>query len=317
MRALRSPLMMLLAAVLVAAGLIAAPPVLEPADAAGGCKSSGVSGNCRFYRPVLRPGGGGKADPICYYKDGGDKVDVDCIGADGLWVNDHECYMAEASPQPPLTDPVWGGRTNGKIWTCVDRFGKDRLVWLPGPPNFPNYQAQGSLEVNLENTAIATAPSWESGHTGVVGLPVWLWSKNTVEWESRYGPQGKESTIIDESGAAVTGRIRARVTKVTADWGDGSPRATCNPYIAADGTRRIGEEFDTSKINPSDRSTWGPRGPHACSHVYTEPGEYHLVVRNHWSVWGNEWDGTPIGSNMVVSSSKIIPFGESMVVVTG
>ena len=66
------------------------------------------------------PGSGGTtpvAAPICTSTDY--RREVPCDGYLGYWAQSNQCYISSASPQPPVTDPVWQGNTTGAIYNCT------------------------------------------------------------------------------------------------------------------------------------------------------------------------------------------------------
>lgn len=43
---------------------------------------------------------------------------VPCETGAGTWSDVHSCWVKPASPQPPKSDPVWEGRSDGMIARC-------------------------------------------------------------------------------------------------------------------------------------------------------------------------------------------------------
>jgi hypothetical protein len=102
---------------------------------------------------VVVPGGGGSGggdsgggstspDPqrTCTFTLGDNPKDVPCSSDDGWWSQSQQAYCKAASPQPPASDPVWGGRTDGQIYECNRPVNVGAIaavifqIWLAPPP---------------------------------------------------------------------------------------------------------------------------------------------------------------------------------------
>ena len=189
----------------------------------------------------------------------------------GDFNNADGCYYALASPQPPKSDPVWKGHTDGAIWdaTCLSPGGGSGggWVWLadppPGtaaaPPDPADVAARAAAELVLKGPAIRMAP--KVGRMGLVGLPVWMW---TTVSPSRWGPTSATASVRSVSVTAT-----AHVVKVVWSMGDGRS-VTCTrpgtPYTAARGNAAspdCGYRYATSSAGKTDgaytvtaTSTW-------------------------------------------------------------
>lgn len=145
-----------------------------------------------------------------------------CTDAElGNWSNNEQCYLKRWEPQPPFSDPVWQGHTDGAVWACVREQGYDegrhlvtRWVWLPGPPDTVvtdplTLAHQAITAMQLAPPVIRTAPG--VGQVGLVNLPVWLWVEAS---ENTYGPITR-SAEVPGLGVTAVGRVKA------IDWGMG------------------------------------------------------------------------------------------------
>ena len=104
----------------------------------------------------------------------------------GSWNNADGCYYKLASPQPPQSDPIWEGHTNGAIYESVC-FGFEGTgggpVWrATAPPGVaavtPEELAQQAVKLlPIHGPDVGIAP--ELGKQGLVGLPVWMWTTVT------------------------------------------------------------------------------------------------------------------------------------------
>lgn len=138
----------------------------------------------------------------------------------GVWDPGSGCYLQPADPQPPRSDPAWGGHSGGEIdeSTCPGTLGTGGgPVWRASPP-------PGGRSVNPEQLAerairrlpiagpdIAMAPK-PSG-MGLVGLPVWLATRVTP---STWGPVSATARV---PGLSVT--ATANAGGITWQMGDG------------------------------------------------------------------------------------------------
>ncbi len=147
-----------------------------------------------------------------------------CTSRLGNWSNSQQCYMRREDPQPPFSDPRWGGHTEGSIWACVRQQGYDegqhlvtKWVWLPGEPDTvvvdPMTLAyQAIAEMQLAPPLVKSAPA--PGQVGLVNMPVWLWVDMT---ENTWGPIVRSASV---PGLSVT--ATARVKAVNWSMGDGN-----------------------------------------------------------------------------------------------
>jgi hypothetical protein len=222
----------------------------------------------------------------------------------GYYKDGTSCYYLREDPQPPLSNPAWDGHTpdQGAIYevSCFD-----------GPPpwgtgavdQYEQFQAAGigmtPYQVALEALAALTLPTPTIGMApdpanvtgGLVGLPVWMWVKNT------WGPIHSRKT-----DGGITVRLTARVTKAVWSMGDGHS-VTCKssgtPYTAAAG---------------------GASSP-SCGYEYVKPstgkagGKYKVAVTETWIVsWTGGGDGDVFPA-ITRSSSTTVRINEQQVVV--
>ena len=140
-----------------------------------------------------RPGGGGgggngsTAPAACTFTLVSPTKKVPCSSAEGWWVQSQQCYAKAASPQPPLSDPVWAGHTDGQIYDCYRPIngtmavGITFQIWLARPPAGappdPRVLArQAVAAMGLRAVSIGIVPEDAPGRVGLVGMPVWLWA---------------------------------------------------------------------------------------------------------------------------------------------
>jgi hypothetical protein len=186
------------------------------------------------------------------------------------------------SPQPPASDAIWAGRTEGTIYwaTCPDTIGAaasggNHAFWAPsagaaGAPALVNPAdlAEEAIDsMNLIGAKVGATPL-NPGAPGVVGIQTWLWIEGASP--RTWGP----NTATASSGG-VTVTATAKATKVMWDMGDGT-KVTC---------ANKGTEWTPSK---------GDADSPPCGHTYlgdsgARPDDaYTITATTHWKV---QWSG--------------------------
>jgi len=222
-------------------------------------------------------GGGGKpTQPNCTVP--GTTEVVPCYDPTlGWWDQADGCYYQMLAPQPPPSAVVWQGHyPAGSVYeaTCLGVAGTGGgWRWFPTPPQgfggtglTPAVLAQQALSrMRLSPPGIGMAPS--PGSTGLVGLPVWLW---TAPSATTWGPVSATAAV---PGLSVT--ATARVRQISWAMGDGDTVACTTP-----GT----------PYTPSLGSGPSP----TCGYVYPEsshdqPGGVFVVTAT--TTWAVTWAG--------------------------
>ena len=187
--------------------------------------------------------GGGGTSRNC-----GDALFLGCfksgLGYYGSTVTDPVgCFWLLADPQPPAGDPVWEGHApgDGKIYVAACGWpgltGFTSFWRATPPPGFGGGPSPAELAARAINMLpirgpqIGTAPA--QGGSGLVGLPVWLWTPAT---EATWGPSSRTASV---PGLSVTATARAQ--KIVWSMGDGAS-VTCTspgtPYQASFGNKK-------------------------------------------------------------------------------
>ena len=117
---------------------------------------------------------------------------IPCSKGGSPWFAAHSCYAFQAYV-PPKDDPVWGGHTDGSVWTCAgagpDGNGNGYSFWVaPGAAAAapvlvdPVVLAQRALDqLQLARPSIHMAP--QPPLQTYVGLETWLWM-DPAQWEA-------------------------------------------------------------------------------------------------------------------------------------
>lgn len=256
---------------------------VAPADAGGGVTCPPTQPVCVIVvegpgsSPTPTPGGGGGGGtPACRVP--GTQDPVPCYDSNwGWWSNSQGCYFKAAEPQPPATDPVWNGHyPDGQVYvaTCLGGGGGTGggWVWLSNPPDgfgpsvSPATLAQRALDtMRLDGPAIGMAPP--TGKTGLVGLPVWMW---TTVSPSTWGPTSASASI-----PGLTVSATAQAVRIVWDMGDGHT-------VTCDGP---GTPYTTASSSTSSPT---------CGHTYarssaSKPGAVYPVTAT--TTWRVTWSG--------------------------
>jgi len=261
----------------LATGPVTCPPSQTPDPKTGVCVI--VVGTA----PV---GGGGGVSPVAHVgpvsRDvgpqtcvmvNGDKVA--CRDENSWWSSSLGCYISLASPQPPKSDPIWAGRTDGAIYECYDplvaKFGGTPLATLwsatspagPAAPPDPRVLAQQAIALmRLRAINIGIVPEPRAGSVGIIGMPTWMWAQNPSL--NTWGPVTKSA-----SAGAFTVTATARVDRVVWAMGDGSTVA-----CAGSGT--------------AYQDSFGKTSSPTCGYLYTRQGTYTVRATSYWTV---QWAG--------------------------
>jgi hypothetical protein len=206
--------------------------VLIGLAATGAARADDPPVNCPPVGPcnvgANKPGGGG-----------GGGGNPGGSGDPGLW----GCKTSVADPQPPVPDPVWKGHTpkDGAIYITMCKQGINGPAGIgwnitqffsatpPARAIDPALVAQDAIKLlPITGPDIHTAP--RAGGSGLVGLPVWVWTPPTA---STWGPVSRTASV---TGVSVT--ATAQATQIVYSMGDGTS-ITCwrpgTPYQASFG----------------------------------------------------------------------------------
>ncbi len=257
--------------------LVGTPAQGQPAE----CKvRDETTGWCMIFVPPPPPdypappvgggggGGGEPGNPVCLDHLTG--TEYPCIVGTWYWSYDWACYTKYTDPQPPWSDPVWSGRTDGAIFWCSrgvtlsDPFPADTVSrWAPSPPwgapPDPEELARAAVEsMNLRAIEIGIVPEQGPGRVGLVGLPTWMWVQDLGG--STWGPITRTATSGPWSVTAT-----AEVDRIEWDMGDGTTVVCTTP----------GTPYE-------DR--FGDMDSPDCGHRYTEQGHYPVSATSYWVI---------------------------------
>lgn len=293
-------------------GLLLALVVCRPAEAASPvqCPASWVW-NAGYRACVLTAGGGGEnpghpgggggggggGEPVCVYSG---RL-IPCETGDGYWIGPpNECYIKIADPQPPKSDDVWEGHTDGAIYDCSKRLlagtnDLDYQKWWGSPPPAGGTDptvliAQAITRMGLRGITMGSTPPMITGRIGLIGLPTWLWAVDPT-------PQTWGPTSASASAGGVTITARAAAKRVLWEMGTGESVECAGP-----GT----------PWTPPDGKTDSP----TCGYRYTDDGYYAVQAVTFWDL---TWSGMGLSGTIPLAlfSRGQIVMGELQVIRTG
>ncbi|MFG2405356.1 ATP/GTP-binding protein [Streptomyces brevispora] len=204
------------------------------------------------------------------------------------------CYYKLADPQPDAGSEYWGDHKpgDGAIYmkSCPPSgiAGGDAgpivqgLVWLqeaPGGQVDPAVLAQQAMDkMTLRGPAIGMAP--QPGSTGVVGMPVWMWTEVAAE---TWGPNSASASV---PGLTVTATARAE--KIVWHMGDGTS-VTC-----------------TSAGTPYQKA-YGKKKSPDCGHTYRttsarQSGQKFTITAT--TTWNVHWEGGGQSGDLTAARSS-------------
>ncbi len=279
---------------LVAASLQAVPASAAPVECAPGSIWDPQEGKCIIIvKSPVDPGGGGTqpVEPVEPVDPGGDgpapptdpvctesvsNQEVPCaLGEGWRWVAGWNAYARLADPQPPISDPVWEGNTQGAIYDRAvwsgDRFvllGRySNPVWSLTPPweELPDPQVlarEAITTMNLRAVTIGIVPEDTPGSVGLLGYPAWMWVDSPAE--NTMGPITRSASA---GGYTVT--ATGRVDQVVWDMGDGSSVTCTGP----------GTEYEDSYLDSDSPD---------CGYRYQQSGHYDVSATSSWVI---DWSG--------------------------
>lgn len=243
---------------------------LVSAPAFADCESVNEStGQCEIT--VTDPGSGGGTKPIGGGKETGgscqadDGSEIPCATGGMVWTG--SCY---AQPVPPEVVPederaAHEGDT-GTWYSCATPGGGlDFFFYDTSPPNPVDLARQAIETMTLKAIPIGIVPEDRPGKVGIVGMPVWMWSKSRSA--SVVGPITKSASV-----GAYTVTATARLARVVWTMGDGKT-------VVCAGSNAMGTEYE-------DR--FDTQSSPTCGHRYNRPGRYEVRATSHWEV---EWSG--------------------------
>ena len=196
-------------------------------------------------------------------------------GASAIQIDGQDCLpLGLADPQPPQTEAVWKGHTDGTIYLCGVPAGHGGMFvvasviryWsltAPTAPPAPETLAQQAVaSMQLQAVRVGIVPEVRAGSVGLVGMPNWMWV--SAPDAQTFGPITRTA-----SAGGWTVSATAKVASVSWDMGDGRVVTCAGP----------GTPYEAS---------YGAASSPDCGHTYTRQGDYTVRATSHWVV---SWSG--------------------------
>jgi hypothetical protein len=299
-----------LGVLLLALALLGASPIATQAKPIC-AKVNARTGECTIWIddgednvPIVHPVNGDddhQGEPTCTYRD----RKVPCSSGFGGWSQPHQCYATPATPQPPKSDPVWGGHDDGAVYACYNPFheapspdpiGSITYIWLPKPPLAvdPEVLARRAMAtMGLRAIQVGLSVKDLPDRMIYVGAPVWMWTANP-------GVETLGPNTASASGGGITVTATARVEAIDWDMGDGG-RVHCP------GERRTRGTIYRRAFGVVDSPT--------CGYRYSQPAaQATITATSHWVVdWAGGGQSGTITMDLERSTTR--PVGEVQVLV--
>jgi hypothetical protein len=255
------------------------------------CLSYNLFGVCILWAeaPATSSAGGGSGSGS-----GGGSGSVPVIQIDG-----QDCLpVGLADPQPPQSEGVWEGHTDGAIYLCGVAAGRGGMFvvgyviqyWslaAPAAPPDPETLAQQAVaSMQLQAVRVGIVPEAQAGSVGLVGMPNWMWV--LAPDASTFGPITRTA-----SAGGWTVSATAKVASVSWDMGDGRVVTCAGP----------GTPYESS---------YGTSSSPDCGHTYTRQGYYTVRATSHWVV---TWSGIGQAGTIPLDLSQAtdVTIGEAQV----
>lgn len=222
------------------------------------------------------------------------QAEIPCRTEDGYYDASRGCYVKAVTEQPPASDPVWEGRSNGVLFNCTDPVARSIYRFVGDTSTAPvdastlATQLRGSMTFTPIDIGIVPEPG--PGSVGLIGLPTWLWVANASPAVT--GPQTRS---LSSGGVDVT--LTATVTSTRWEMGDGGV-VTC---------KTVGTPYE-------DR--YGTKPSPTCGYKYVRQGTYQVRAFTNWSATWQANTGEQGVFSWRVGSSTTITMGEAQVINT-
>ena len=110
--------------------------------------------------------------------------EVPCQDGGSWYSNALGCYISLTHPQPPKSDPLWAGHTDGAIYDCYTPLAAGTTMYPlwsatspagPAAPPDPAQLAQQALGLmQLKAITVGIVPEARAGSIGIIGMPTWM-----------------------------------------------------------------------------------------------------------------------------------------------
>lgn len=247
------------------------------------------------------PGGGDGGPQVC--RDLGEVVP--CSTEYGGWNGD--CYVRNASPQPPAGDPAWEGHepgdgvvlectspacaeAGGDVTTCEGHsYHWSATPAVPAGPTAEQVAQEAVAAMELSTGQPGSTPPSSTGASssvGAIGLPIWLWIAN---------PAPNTTGPINSGGEGIGFSVTARGMLDRVEWTLTTENGATVGAISCDGPNAAGTPYDgRNSAEPSPTCGFG-------ADLNNSAGNLTLTGTSHWVV---DWQSTNGESGQILFAAE-------------
>ena len=182
-------------------------------------------------------GDGGTPAPACTVTPSGDAIP--CREGQAWWVQDMQCYAEAMAQQPPKDSPIWGGRTDGAIYSCLFYTGGGAFpgtngftFWSATPPAAPAAVDPAVLAQQALSTLTVPSPTTGRYPAGILqeGQPFTVVNAYTWFWTD---PGSFRALTARADAGGVWAQVTVTPTALSFTPGDGAATVSCpGPGVA-------------------------------------------------------------------------------------
>jgi hypothetical protein len=304
---------------------VCASAVMASADPAS-CQLYDSHGLCVVGAETRGNGGGTAAQPAATGPDGETRsaavatctltpsgTVIPCQQGQALWVQDMQCYAEAMAQQPPKDSPVWGGHTDGAIYSCTFFTGgrafpgtNGLTFWAATAPAGPAAVDPAVLARQALSTLVVPSPTTGRYPAGTMrdGQPFTVVNAYTWFWTD---PGSFRELTARADAGGVWAQVTVTPTAFSFTPGDGAAAVSCpGPGVA---------------WQPSD-GVWAPspagcdyRYPHSSIHQPDRQVTATYSIR--WSVaWTSSTGASGTLPDLTTTSNATFAVAEVEAVVT-
>lgn len=255
-------------------------------------------------------GDGGTPAPACTVTPSG--AAIPCREGQAWWVQDMQCYAEAMAQQPPKDSPIWGGRTDGAIYSCLFYTGGGAFpgtngftFWSATPPAAPAAVDPAVLAQQALSTLTVPSPTTGRYPAGILqeGQPFTVVNAYTWFWTD---PGSFRALTARADAGGVWAQVTVTPTALSFTPGDGAATVSCPGPGAA--------------WQPGD-GVWAA-SPAGCDYRYPHSsirqpdGQVTAMYGIQWSVtWTSSTGATGTLPNLTTTSNETFAVAEVQSVV--
>jgi hypothetical protein len=239
--ALAGALLCVGASLVLSPAAVADPATCQQYDSHGICvvgvETDGDDRGTAAPPGATAPGGGGTSAAVCTVSPSG--TVIPCQDGRAWWAQDMQCYVEAMAQQPPKDSPIWGGRTDGAIYSCLFYTGGGAFpgtngftFWSATPPAAPAAVDPAVLAQQALTTLMVPSPTMGRYPAGTLqdSLPFTVVNAYTWFWTD---PGSFRALTARADAGGVWAEVRVTPTALSFTPGDGAAAVSCSgPGVA-------------------------------------------------------------------------------------